>query len=205
MITNDRSLSLAHQFAKLLFLLLNISWTTSFCLDAPHFHPPDTTRRNINAFIVTTKISFSHTSASKLNLTHDENRYGNIKNKNNNVYNLKEQGKKYEISEEQPSFDSLDIVLERARKRKSVLLPIQLQAITSKQVTRFGNIYITFGDCMLMAFALKLGSIGFSIGYIFGKVSTPIVRRNNSFPIIITEIWSGGLAIIFDIVWNNVF
>ena len=51
------------------------------------------------------KISFRHAHASKLNLTHDKNGHGNVKNENINQINDEGQRELHETSEEQSSFE----------------------------------------------------------------------------------------------------
>jgi len=104
-------------------------------------------------------------------------------------------------------FDSLDVVLDRARKRKMVLLPFQIQAITNKPLIPINfnrTIYLTVGEAALLLVALNLGSYGFGIGYVVGK-GTREALRNVGGPIFLVELWTVLLAVSFDIIWNNVF
>ncbi len=126
----------------------------------------------------------------------------------------KERGKKIgesksEHPENDPVFDSLDVVLERARKRKMVLLPIQIQSIANKPLVKLGTFaYLSIGECALLLIAIKLESYGFSLGYVVGKGTTPYLRRKfstDSSMAAFVELWSGGLAIFSDVIWNNVF
>jgi hypothetical protein len=112
-----------------------------------------------------------------------------------------------EEMESEYQFDSLDIVLDRARNRKMVLLPYQIQAITNKPLIPINfnrTIYLTVGELALLLVALKLGAYGFSIGYVVGK-GTREAFRNAGGSILLVELWTVFLAVSFDIIWNNVF
>lgn len=161
--------------------------------------------RITNAHTTKTKIFSFRGAPSKLNLINNGN--ADIQNdiKTTNENEIKENQKIEQVMEDEPPFDSLDVVLERARKRKIILLPMQLQALANKPVIKLGNIYLTTGDCALIAIALKLGSVGFSIGYVIGKSSTPIISRSNLVPIMFVQLWTGALAVVSDIIWNNLF
>mmetsp|Transcript_6771 Transcript_6771/g.9941 ORF Transcript_6771/g.9941 Transcript_6771/m.9941 type:complete len:182 (+) Transcript_6771:85-630(+) len=109
---------------------------------------------------------------------------------------------KAEHSESPPYFEPLDVMLERARKRKMVLLPYRIQALTNKPIVRLGSYAaLTAGDTILILVAIKLGSIGFSVGYVLGKGTKKMVQRKN---ISLAELWVVGLAVGADILWNNI-
>ncbi len=108
-----------------------------------------------------------------------------------------------------PVFDSLDVVLERARKRKMVLLPIRIQSFANKPLVKLGTFtYLSVGECALLLIAIKLESYGFSLGYVVGKGTAPYLRRKistDSPMAAFVELWAGGFAIFSDVIWNNVF
>lgn len=119
-----------------------------------------------------------------------------------------ERKKSYDKSDENEGFDSpsLDVVLEKARKRKLFLFPIKLQAFADKPVVKLGGgsaPYLTIGECALLLIAAKLGSYGFSVGFILGKGTLPFLRSSGMAPLIFVELWPVSLAIISDTVLNN--
>uniref|UniRef100_A0A7S3QIY4 Uncharacterized protein n=1 Tax=Chaetoceros debilis TaxID=122233 RepID=A0A7S3QIY4_9STRA len=200
---------------------------SSFCLYCPTFQKKfsqgtedqrgiKTTNNNIFAATVQQVDTLNTHITARNDDLYEEMRRSNNGVDNNNEYvggNLSgERRQEKEEEVEEPYFDSLDIVLERARKRQMVMLPIQIQAIAGKTVIKLGlgnsssaTSYLTVGDCVLILVAVKLGSVGFSIGYVIGKASSPILRSSGTTPIMIVELWAGGLAVVFDIFWNNVF
>ena len=104
-------------------------------------------------------------------------------------------------------FDSLDVVLDRARKRKMVLLPYQIQAITNKPLIPINlnrTIYLTLGETLLILVAFKLESYGFCVGYVLGKDTRGLLMRAGG-PILLVELWTVSLAVGLDILWNNIF
>ena len=108
-------------------------------------------------------------------------------------------------NEEEYNFDSLDVMLTKARKRKMVLLPYKIQAIANKPIINlFNKSSLNLGECMLIFVAIKLGSIGFCVGYVIGKVSTRFLRGVDA-PIVLVELWTVLLAVGLDVVWNNLF
>ena len=108
-------------------------------------------------------------------------------------------------NEEKYQFDSLDVMLNKARRRKVVMLPYRIQSIANKPVFNiFNKSTLNLGDCVLILVATKLGSMGFCIGYITGKSTTWFLREIDA-PIIMVEIWTVALAVGLDVVWNNIF
>lgn len=96
---------------------------------------------------------------------------------------------------------SLDEMLAEARKRRMVLLPYQVQAIASKPIVTISNgSSLNLGECMLILVAIKLGSIGFCVGYAAGKGTAGYSRDA---PIIVVQLWPVLLAVGLDVAWNN--
>ena len=114
-----------------------------------------------------------------------------------------EQEQELEVDIEVEVSMDLDIILKKARKRKMVLLPYRIQAITNKPVLNLFNLTsFTIGECALILFAIKLNSYGFCVGYVIGKGTSPFVRNSNM-PIALVELWTVLLAVGFDVIWNN--
>ena len=104
-------------------------------------------------------------------------------------------------------FDSLDVMLDRARKRKMVLLPSQIQAIANKPLIPINlnrTTYLTIGEVVLILVAFKLESYGFCVGYVLGK-STQGLLMSRGGPILLVQLWTVFLAVSLDIAWNNTF
>jgi len=104
-------------------------------------------------------------------------------------------------------FDSLDVMLDRARKRKMVLLPSQIQAVTNKPLIPINlnrTTYLTIGEVVLTLVAFKLESYGFCVGYVLGK-STQGLLMSRGGPILLVQLWTVFLAVSLDIAWNNIF
>ena len=104
-------------------------------------------------------------------------------------------------------FDSLDVMLDRARKRKMVLLPSQIQAIANKPLIPINlnrTTYLTIGEVVLILVAFKLESYGFCVGYVLGK-STQGLLMSRGGPILLVQLWTVFLAVSLDIAWNNIF
>lgn len=102
---------------------------------------------------------------------------------------------------------SLAKVLEKARARKMVLLPYRIQAFFNNPVLIFPNplpATFTIGDVSFVFVAIWLDSFGFALGYSIGKLTSRSVRGNSNVPVMLTELWTVGLAIGLDIVWRNV-
>ena len=116
---------------------------------------------------------------------------------------------------EEAVFDSLDDVLTKARKRPMVmtLLPYQIQALMNKPIVRISLLsnnttnmpksVLSIGDLFLILIAWKLNSVGFAIGYIVGKLSTPVLRETKILPVALVELWTVIVAIASDVVWSN--
>lgn len=106
-------------------------------------------------------------------------------------------------------FDSLENVLDRARKRKMIMLPYQIQAITSKSLIPLNTkrtINLNIGETILILIGIKLGSYGFGIGYTIGKASQNWVRvKLGSGNLLLAELWTVSLAISMDVICNNLF
>jgi|AntRauTorckE5430_2_1112549.scaffolds.fasta_scaffold26779_2 hypothetical protein len=110
-------------------------------------------------------------------------------------------------TEPEYQFDSLDVMLDRARKRKMVMLPYQIQAITNKPLIPINlnrTTYLTIGEVVLILVAFKLESYGFCFGYVLGK-STRGLLMSKGGPILLVELWTVFLAVSLDIAWNNIF
>ena len=104
-------------------------------------------------------------------------------------------------------FDSLDVMLDRARKRKMVMLPYQIQAIANKPLIPINlnrTTYLTIGEVVLILVAFKLESYGFCVGYVLGK-STQGLLMSRGGPILLVQLWTVFLAVSLDIAWNNIF
>ena len=104
-------------------------------------------------------------------------------------------------------FDSLDVMLDRARKRKMVMLPYQIQAIANKPLIPINlnrTTYLTIGEVVLTLVAFKLESYGFCVGYVLGK-STQGLLMSRGGPILLVQLWTVFLAVSLDIAWNNIF
>lgn len=104
-------------------------------------------------------------------------------------------------------FDSLDVMLDRARKRKMVMLPYQIQAIANKPLIPINlnrTTYLTIGEVVLTLVAFKLESYGFCVGYVLGK-STQGLLMSRGGPILLVQLWTVFLAVSLDIAWNNTF
>ena len=122
------------------------------------------------------------------------------------IQKIHEEGQEYE-------FDSLDDMLTNARNRQMVLLPYRIQAISSKPIIVINkkipnrseslSLNLTFGECMLISVAFYLGSVGFCVGYVFGKGTKGLLKSDN--PIILVELWTVVFAVGIDIAWNNMF
>jgi len=128
-------------------------------------------------------------------------------------------------SSEDLEFDSLDVMLAKARKRGMLLLPYyKLIALLSRPVLKLTlpfpspssnqridtdvnqrPSFITVGDTIFMTLAIYLGSIGFSVGYFVGKLTANAVRSVESLPVGLAELWTVILAIGFDTVYVNYF
>ena len=126
--------------------------------------------------------------------------------------------------EEHQEFDSLEVILEKARKRPTsiMLLPYKIQAFMNKPLIIIPTIQsspsssssspsvITLGDVAFVLFAIKLDSLGFAVGYTIGKLTTPYLREQKVIPIPIAliELWTlffaTFLGIILDQVWRNI-
>lgn len=128
-------------------------------------------------------------------------------------------------SSEEFEFDSLDVMLAKARKRGIFLLPYyKLIALLSRPVLKLTlplpslssnqsidkdieqrPSFITVGDTIFMTVAVLLGSTGFSVGYFIGKLTANVVRSVEGLPIGLAELWTVSLAIGFDTVYVNFF
>ncbi len=113
-------------------------------------------------------------------------------------------------SEEKPVFESLDSVLNKARKRPMMMfIPYKIQAALNKPIlklslpTTSAPSIITLGDLGFILIALKLNSFGFAVGYILGKLSTQLLRESKVIPIALVELWTVLMAVGLDVVWNN--
>ena len=107
--------------------------------------------------------------------------------------------------EEEYHFDSLDVMLNKARNRKMVLLPYKIQIIANKPIINLlGMSSLNLGECLLILAAIRLGSIGFCIGYLGGKLTTRFLGKLNA-PIALVQLWTVLLAVFSDVVWNNIF
>ena len=106
-------------------------------------------------------------------------------------------------------FDSLENVLDRARKRKMIMLPYQIQAITSKSLIPLNTkrtINLNVGETILILIGIKLGSYGFGLGYTIGKASQNWARvKLGSGNLLLAELWTVSLAISMDVICNNLF
>lgn len=63
--------------------------------------------------------------------------------------------------------------------------------------------FLTLGDTLFMALAIYLGSTGFSVGYFVGKLTANAVRSVDGLPAGLAELWTVGLAILFDTLYIN--
>ena len=109
------------------------------------------------------------------------------------------------IIDEEFTFDFSSI--EKARQKPMPWFPYRIQAIWNKPIIPLissRNISLRVGECMLILFAIKLGSIGFSFGYIFGKCTTTKIGQIKNAPIAIVQLWTGICAIVFDVILNNI-
>ena len=106
-------------------------------------------------------------------------------------------------------FDSLENILDRARKRKMIMLPYQIQAITSKSLIPLNpkrTISLNIGETILILIGIKLGSYGFGLGYAIGKASQNWARvKLGSGNLLFAELWTVILAISMDVLCNNLF
>ena len=99
----------------------------------------------------------------------------------------------------------LGVMLKQARSRKMVMLPYQIQAVFNKPspIPK-----LTVGDAIFVVAALYLGAIGFAIGYSFGKLTVNELRQRTRYsgPVAagLTELYTVGLAVVADVIWNNV-
>jgi hypothetical protein len=108
-------------------------------------------------------------------------------------------------NEEEYQFDSLDVMLNKARNRKMVLLPYKIQTIANKPIINLlGKSSLNLGECILILAAIRLGSTGFCIGYVGGKLTTRFLGKLNV-PIALVQLWTVLLAVGLDVVWNNIF
>ena len=113
---------------------------------------------------------------------------------------------KVQLEDNSIQFESLDHMLERVRKRQIMNTPLQLQAILNRPILQLGTNkpYLNVGEIALILISVKLGSYGFSSGYIIGKRTLPDIRKSNIVPIFFTELWPGVLAIILDVIYTNI-
>lgn len=106
-------------------------------------------------------------------------------------------------------FDSLENILDRARKRKMIMLPYQIQAITNKSLIPLNTkrtISLNIGETILILIGIKLGSYGFGIGYTIGKASQNWARvKLGSGNLLLAELYTVSLAISMDVICNNLF
>ena len=106
-------------------------------------------------------------------------------------------------------FDSLENILDRARKRKMIMLPYQIQAITNKSLIPLNTkrtISLNIGETILILIGIKLGSYGFGIGYTIGKASQNWARvKLGSGNLVLAELYTVSLAISMDVICNNLF
>ena len=110
-------------------------------------------------------------------------------------------------------FQSLDIILEKARKRQMFMLfPYRAQAFLNKPLFQISILpsknvlptVITTGDIIFVLFAIQLNSIGFAVGYTIGKLTVQSLRMANAVPMALTELWTVTLAVILDVLWRNI-
>ena len=108
------------------------------------------------------------------------------------------------IIDEEFTFDFSSI--EKARQKPMPWFPYRIQAIWNKPIIPLipsKYVSLRIGECMLILFAVKLGSIGFSFGYVFGKCTTNNIGQMKNAPIILVQLWTGICAIVFDVILNN--
>lgn len=141
----------------------------------------------------------------------EKENHGNIDNFDEEITPQSEDENNRTNNNEPVFFESLDIVLNKARKRPMImLLPYKIQAIFNKPIITLSlptvsvPSVITIGDLLLALIALKLDSVGFAFGYIFGKLTTQYLRENEILPIALIELWTVILAVGLDVVWKNV-
>jgi hypothetical protein len=97
--------------------------------------------------------------------------------------------------DDDPAFDSLDVILERARQRNKFGLQFtKLQAILSKPVL---GVPLTLGDTALVIAGISIGSAGFAVGWIAGKLTASSLPRS-LLPPPVLQLWPVAVAILCD-------
>jgi len=103
--------------------------------------------------------------------------------------------------EEETQFDSLDVLLDRARKRNKVPLFLgKLQAVLDRRVLPF----LSIGDILIVIAALVLlDAKGFAIGLVIGKATLAPLRKalqsqNGEMAINLVDFYPAVLAILLD-------
>jgi len=93
-------------------------------------------------------------------------------------------------------FDSLDVVLERARKRNQ--LPLFLGGLLATFQRPAFPRFLTWGDVIFVLVAVFLNAKGFAVGLVAGKASEKSLQQWGGVPPTILQFWPVGFAILLD-------
>mmetsp|Transcript_15410 Transcript_15410/g.21992 ORF Transcript_15410/g.21992 Transcript_15410/m.21992 type:complete len:220 (+) Transcript_15410:101-760(+) len=96
---------------------------------------------------------------------------------------------------------SLNVMLENARKRQNPSIFLwRIQAFLGAPLVLPPSVLssLTRADVLLCLVAIRLGSIGFAVGLLTGKISVRYVRKLITSKQVIIELWPVVLAILLD-------
>lgn len=99
---------------------------------------------------------------------------------------------------EEPEFEPLDVMLDRARKR-GVNPMIRIQALAGAPLLKGSGIPLTRGDALFTATALLIGAKGFAVGLLVGKATSSRLPFRQDLPPLLVQLYPVLLAIACDL------